>query len=158
MIFKNLGCLVLSVWCLSVMAQAEPEEWKETEAPPPPAFNADKLIALAMPPYVTLKFGLDPATLSITPDGVVRYVVVARNTSGSTTAIYEGLRCSTNEVKTYARQTAGSPWAVVKAPRWQILDSSLPSKHATVLAYQGVCGSPSTTPHSVADIVRALKQ
>ena len=156
--FNKLGCVALALWSLGAAAQVEPDEWKESDAPPPPAFNADKLIALAMPPYVTLQFGVDPATLSLTPDGVVRYVVVARNAAGSTTAIYEGLRCATGEVKTYARQTSGSPWATVKAPQWQALYAGRPSKHAAVLAYQGVCGSPSTTPNSVADIVRALKQ
>ncbi len=156
--FSKLSCLTLIIWSLGATAQVEPEEWIENAVPPPPAFNADKLIALAMPPYVTLQFGVDPATLTITPDGVVQYVVVARNPAGSATAIYEGLRCSTAEVKTYARQSSGTSWALVKTPQWQKLNSSLPSKHAAVLANQGVCGSPSTTPSSVEDIVRALKK
>lgn len=156
--FNKLGCLALALWSLGATAQTEPEEWKESDAPPPPAFNADKLIPLAMPPYVTLQIGVDPATLVITPDGIVRYVVVARNNAGLTTAMYEGLRCATGEVKTYARQTSGSPWSVVKAPKWQALNARLPSKHAAVLAYQGVCDSPNTTASSVADILRALKK
>lgn len=156
--FNKLGCLALALCGLGAVAQSEPEEWKESDAPPPPAFNANQLIALNMPPYVTLQIGVDPATLVITPDGIVRYVVVARNADGATTALYEGLRCATNEVKTYARQTSGSPWTVVKLPRWQALNARLPSKHALVLARQGVCDSPSTTASSVADIVRALKK
>ena len=156
--FKQLGSLALAFFCLGAAAQPEPEEWKESEAPPPPAFNASQLIALNMPPYVTLQVGVDPATLVITPDGIVRYVVVARNAAGSTTAMYEGLRCATGQVKTYARQTAGSAWAVVNNPQWQALNARLPSKHAMVLAYQGVCDSPGTTASSVADIVRALKK
>lgn len=156
--FNQLGGLALAIFSLGSMAQAEPEEWKESDAPPPPAFSAQQLIALNMPPYVTLQMGVDPATLVITADGIVRYVVVARNAEGSTTAIYEGLRCATNEAKTYARQTSGSPWALVKAPQWQSLNARLPSKHAMVLARQGVCDSPSTTANSVADIVKALKK
>ena len=35
-----------------------------------------------MPPYMSLKFGIDPGTITITPDGIVRYVVVASNRSG----------------------------------------------------------------------------
>ena len=37
--------------------------------PTPPAFSQDKLIALDMPPYMTLKFGVDPATITVTGDG-----------------------------------------------------------------------------------------
>ena len=156
--FNQLGCLALAFWSLGAVAQIEPEEWKESDTPPPPAFNIDKLIPMAMPPYVTLQFGVDPATLAMTSDGIVRYVVVARNATGSSTAMYEGLRCATREVKTYARQTSGGPWAMVKSPQWQALNAKLPSKHAAVLAGQGVCDTPSTTANSVADIVRALKK
>lgn len=156
--FNKLAGLALALWSLGAAAQIEPEEWKESDAPPPPAFNTNNLIALAMPPYVALQFGVDPATLAMTSDGIVRYVVVARNAAGSTTAMYEGLRCATGEVKTYARQTSGGAWTVVKAPQWQALNARLPSKHAAVLAYQGVCDSPNTTANSVADIVRALKK
>lgn len=156
--FSKLGCLALALWSLGARAQVEPEEWKESDTPPPPAYRADKLIPLAMPPYVTLQFGVDPATLAMTADGIVRYVVVARNPAGVTTALYEALRCTTGEVKTYARQTSGSPWAMVKNPPWQALNARLPSKHAAVLAYQGVCDSPNTTANSVADMVKALNK
>jgi hypothetical protein len=156
--FNKLGCLALALWSLGTAAQIEPEEWKESETPPPPAFSTDRLIPLAMPPYVTLQFGVDPGTLAIGSDGLVRYVVVARNNAGSTTAIYEGLRCVTGEVKTYARQTSGGPWVMVKTPQWQALTARLPSKHAAVLAHQGVCDSQSTTANSVAEIVKALKR
>jgi len=156
--FNKLSGWALAFLSLGAAAQVEPDEWRESDAPPPPAFSVGKLIPLAMPPYVTLQFGVDPETLTMTPDGIVRYVVVARNTAGSTTAIYEGLRCATGEVKTYARQSSGSAWAIVKTPSWQALNSKLPSKHAAVLANQGVCDSPNTTANSVVDIVKALKK
>lgn len=156
--FKKLGWLVLALWSLGAAAQVEPEEWKESDTPPPPAFGTDKLIPLAMPRYVTLQFGVDPATLTLTSDGIVRYVVVAQNSSGSITALYEGLRCATSEVKTYARQTSGNPWVMVKTPQWQALNARLPSKHAAVLAHQGVCDSPTIPANSVADMVNALRK
>jgi hypothetical protein len=132
-------------------------DWKETETPPPPAFNKDKLIAIEMPNYVTLRLGVDPATLSITPDGVVRYVVVASNTTGSISAMYEGIRCATGEVKTYARYASSGPWTSVQDPQWQRLNDNLPSKHAKVLAKQGICDGRTIAGSSVAAIVDALK-
>ena len=58
-------------------------DWKEVDVPPPPAFNKDKLVPVDMPPHVTLKLGVDPATLSISNDGVVRYVMVATSSAGT---------------------------------------------------------------------------
>ncbi|WP_232834370.1 CNP1-like family protein [Rhodoferax ferrireducens] len=132
-------------------------DWKETETPLPPAFNKDRLISIEMPKYVSLRFGVDPATLTITPDGIVRYVVVASNATGSINAMYEGIRCATGEFKTYARYTASGQWSSVQNPQWQGLDDNLPSKHAMALARQGVCEGRSTSASSATAIVHALQ-
>jgi hypothetical protein len=133
-------------------------DWKETEAPPPPAFNKDKLISIEMPKYVSLAFGVDPATLVITPDGIVRYVVVAINQTGSVSAMYEGIQCSTGNVKTYARLASNGQWSLVTAPQWHdMYDKKLPSRHAKALARQGICEGRAMAASSVAEIVKSLK-
>lgn len=155
---KNLFWLGLTLAALSASAQVVIDpDWKETEAPAPPTFNKNKLISLDMPNYVTLKFGVDPATLIITPDSIVRYVVVAANATGASSAMYEGIRCATWQVKTYARYSANGQWLTVRDPQWEGLNDNRPSKHALMLAKKGICDSGSTTANSVADIVKALK-
>ena len=139
------------------LAQDDPD-WKETEAPSPPTFASDKLLPLDMPPYVTLKVGIDPDTLQITPDGIVRYVVVIKNASGSVSALYEGLRCSKAEVKTYARHSGSGSWLTVKEPAWRSVYDNLPSKHAVAFARQAACNGGASVAGSVADIVRAMKK
>ena len=148
-----LGLMV----AFSASAQIDNErDWQETAAPAPPAFNKNRLIPIEMPPYVSLRLGLDPETLAITPDGVIRYVVVATNAGGSSNAMYEGLRCATGEVRTYARQSSNGEWSLLEAP-WQRL-TDMPSRHAQALAAQGFCeGGGSTPARTVNDIVRALK-
>ena len=155
---KKIFCLGLMLVALGASAQviADPD-WKETETPLPPAFTKDRLIPIEMPKYVSVRFGVDPATLTITPDGIVRYVVVASNASGSTNAMYEGIRCATGEVKTYARYTSSGQWSSIQDPQWQRLDANLPSKHAMALAQQGVCDGRSASASSAAGIVYALK-
>ena len=156
---KKLCWLGLVLVALSSSAQVDTDpDWKETDAPPPPSFNKDKLIPIEMPKYVSLRFGVDPATLTLTADGIVRYVVVAINAGGSINAMYEGIRCATGEVKTYARQNSSGQWSLVSEPQWKWLNDKLPSKHAMAIASQGVCDSPSTSASSVAAIVRALKK
>lgn len=149
--------LGLSLVALSASAQlVEDPDWKETEVPPPPSFNKDKLVPIEMPRYVSLRFGVDPATLAITPDGITRYVIVATNASGTVNAMYEGIRCSAGEVKTYARYTSDGQWSAIKEPLWRSLGDNLPSKHALALATQGLCTGRTPT-SSVSAIVNNLK-
>jgi hypothetical protein len=154
-----LGILALTL-TTRIQAQVAPDDpdWKESEAPPPPAFSANKLLLLEMPSYVTVKFGIDPATVTISPDGIVRYVVVTRNTSGSVNAMYEGIRCATGEVKTYARANDEGVWSSVAEPKWLGLTDNLPSKHAWVFARQAACDGRATAANSTADIIKALKK
>jgi hypothetical protein len=156
---KQWALLGLLVATFGVQAQGvivDPD-WKESEAPPAPTFNKDKLLALDMPKYVSLRFGIDPNTITITADGIVRYVVVSTNTSGSVNAIYEGIRCDLGEVKTYARTNSSGQWTAVKDPKWLALNDNHPSKHALAFARQGACDSRSTAASSVADIIKAMK-
>ena len=138
------------------MLHTDPD-WRESEAPPPPAFNQEQLLPITMPSYVSLQLGLDPATLRITPDGIIRYVVVARNATGSVSAMYEGIQCATWKVKTYARYASSGQWSTVKEPKWQDLADNLPSKPALALARQGICEDGSIAASSVANIVQSLK-
>lgn len=152
--------LVLGLTCCALGAQAQGlvdnPDWKETEAPAPPKFDAKQRVPIDMPHYVSMKFGVDPATLAITPDGIVRYVMVAVSPSGAVNAFYEGIRCATGEVKSYARANASGVWTIVKEPEWRGLNDNQPSRHALALARQGACEG-NTSASSAADILRKLK-
>lgn len=143
----------------SAMAQTieKNPDWKEVDVPPPPAFSNDRLIPVDMPAFVTLKFGVDPATLTVTSDGVVRYVMVAANASGASNAMYEGIRCSTGEFKTYARFSAAGQWSLVNDPQWRPLRDNNTSKHALALARQGACEGRSAAANNPAQIIAMLK-
>ena len=157
---KHAIALGLGLCALGLGAQGlvDDPDWKETDAPAPPAFSAAHLVPIEMPSYVSLKFGVDPATLAITQDGIVRYVMVAVNASGSVNAMYEGILCAKGEVKTYARTTSNGAWSVIKEPQWRDLSDNLPSKHAIAFARQGACDGRAATASSVADIIRNLKR
>lgn len=156
---KKIFWLGLALLACNASAQilfTDPD-WKESEAPPPPAFNQDQLLPITMPGYVSLQFGVDPATLRITPDGIIRYVVVASNATSSLSALYEGIQCATWKVKTYARYATSGQWTPVRDPQWQFLNDKLPSKHAIALARQGVCENGAIAASSVENIVKSLK-
>lgn len=131
------------------------KEWEETATPPPPAFSESRLLPIEMPPYMSLKFGIDPQTIAITGDGIVRYVVVAQNRSGgATNAFYEGIRCSTAEMKSYARYNNGT-WQDVAKPEWKRL-SDMNSSYTRKLANQALCRGNAPRA-SVGDMVQNLR-
>ena len=151
-----LGLTVFAAGAFAALVEQDPD-WKEVDVPAPPVFSKDKLVPIEMPPYVSMKFGVDPATLTLTRDGIVRYVMVATNASGSVSAMYEGIRCSAGEFKTYARLGSSGQWANVKEPQWRALDDNNTSRHALGLARQGACDGRAAAASSAAEIVWALK-
>lgn len=140
-----------------VYAQDDPVDWKETEVPPPPAFDVKKLMVFEVSSNSQLVYGVDPAAIRIShKDGVVRYVMVASNASGASNVMYEGIRCSTGEFKTYARYSSDGKWTNVSNPEWRSMFDNMPSKHALRFARAGACDSaaPAT---SVDVLVSRLK-
>lgn len=136
---------------------ANDAEWKETEAPPPPAFDVNKLVNFDVPTSMSLVYGIDPATISISKsDSVVRYVVVATSASGVRNVMYEALRCSTGEFKTYARYSTSGKWNPVNNPEWRSVFDNMPSKHPLRLARAGACDAAAPA-SSVQAIVNSLK-
>ena len=131
--------------------------WKESETPLPPAFNAGKLIPFEVPPTSSLVYGVDPASIRISQrDGVVRYIVVASSASGATNVMYEGLRCSTGQVKTYARHSESGGWKNVDKVEWTSLFASASHRHSLAFAKAGACDNK-VVPDSVNALVRRLK-
>jgi hypothetical protein len=134
---------------------ADDPDWREADAPPPPAFKLQGLIALDMP-NSALRFGVDPASISIGEDGVVRYVVVATSDTGVVNALYEGIRCGKGDFKVYARHSPERGWTVAKGFEWRsVFDRSSP-RHTLQVARLGACmgRSPNRSP---AQIVRDLR-
>lgn len=132
-------------------------EWKETEVPPPPSFDANNLVMFDVATNSSLSYGVDPATLQISPkDGLIRYVMVASSPSGARTVLYEGIRCATGEFKTYARYASDGQWIAATDPKWKSMYQNAPSKHPLRLAQAGACDNAATA-QSAASVVIKLK-
>jgi hypothetical protein len=130
-------------------------DWEEEQAPPPPSFSKGNLIPLDMPHHVSVRVGVDPETIAVGGDGVVRYVIVMTNTTGSTSAVYEGIRCVSDEVKTYARLGSSGQWSTLLSPAWKALSDNMPSRHAQAFSRQGGCQNRLATTKK--EIITALK-
>ena len=136
-------------------APADDPDWREVEAPPAPAVKVQGLIPLDMP-RSALRFGVEPTSITIGEDGVVRYVVVATSDTGVVNAIYEGIRCGKGDYKVYARHNPDRGWTVNKGSEWRSLFEPSASRHSLQIARNGACmgRSPNRSP---AQIVRDLR-
>jgi hypothetical protein len=147
--------LTLSLGYAQAQFRDPDPDWQESKAPTPPDFDVSRLIDVDVARFSNLRFGIDPKTISVTADGVVRYVVVAISTTGTRNAMYEGIRCATGEFKVYARHT-GENWNLTTDPKWRDLQDPQPSRHTRNLARNGLCQSAS--PNSpVEKMVRDLR-
>lgn len=130
-------------------------DWKEADVPLPGPLTTGKLIPLEMP-QSTLRFGVDPASVKLDNDRIVRYVVVATSSTGAVNAMHEGIRCDTGEFRVYARYNRDSGWVRATGLTWRSLhDGALQSRHSLLIARTGGCiaNAPNT---SAERIVRDL--
>ena len=150
-----VGLLMTSMAHAQILT--DPADWKETDVPPPPAYDMSKLLSFEVTRSSPLVYGVDPASFSISnADGIVRYVVVATSAAGAKNVIYEGLRCATGEVRTYARAKPDGTWVPVANSEWKsAFDISLP-RHSLRFAKAAACQNAAPV-KSVAELVRRLK-
>jgi hypothetical protein len=99
---------------------------------PAPA-QKNNLLSFYVSPTTTLEFAVDAKSVSVTEEGIVRFVLVVTSQSGASNISYEGIRCSTGEKKLYAiGQTHGS-WSVARKDVWDtIIDRGINRQHAAL--------------------------
>ena len=132
--------------------------WSEGTVPPPPAYNANRLIPLEMPSFSSVKMGIDPKTITADQKtGVVRYVVVARGPS-AVNAMYEGIRCTTGEYRVYAHQVQGGDWVDSSNSDWKAMtgEGGIMVQHPYQLARNGLCVG-TTLRSSVREMIQELR-
>ena len=141
-----IAATLISFFAFSSASQAQLRDdpdaapWQEATVKPPASFSTDQLQAIDVSAGTALSSGLDPRTLSVGEVGVVRYVMVARSSSGALNVLYQGVRCQTGEVKTYARwNNNASSWNVNAKEEWHELSFSGFTRPAMLLARAGIC-------------------
>jgi len=82
--------------------------WKEGSNNLPDYPQDKNLLEVAGPPmYQNYQYLIDEKSLIVGLDGVVRYSIVIRSSGGSDNVLYDGLRCTTNQIKNYAYGITG---------------------------------------------------
>jgi hypothetical protein len=102
--------------------EQEKRNWREADVPAPPAAGSGELLPFFMSSASDYRFSVDSASIAPGTDGVVRYTLFVRSPLGAETVTYEGIRCATEEVKTYAYGGADRRWSV-HAGKWRRIEA-----------------------------------
>jgi hypothetical protein len=94
-----------------------------------PAPPKGELIEFFVSSASSFKFFIDPKSLAVGSDGVVRYTLVARSRSGAENVSYEGIRCEDGNYKVYAIGSDGR-WSAQQTDWRRIQDKSVQRWHA----------------------------
>jgi len=136
-----LGIASASLAVTTAFALNQPEEpapWQESQVSPPMNFSTEAVTDFVLDPQSSMRLGIDPKTLTIDPDGVVRYVLVAKSSQGALNVLYEGIRCASAEVKVYARWDNVSSWNTSGKAEWEPLAFRGTTRRAMQMARGGV--------------------
>ena len=87
--------------------EQEKRNWQEVEGSLPALPKGSGLIEFSVSASSSFKFFVDPQSLSVGTDGVVRYTMVARSPAGVETVSYEGIRCASDSFRVYAFASGG---------------------------------------------------
>lgn len=101
---------------------AEEYVWKEGGNDTPDYPQENDLLEVAGPPaYSNYQYLIDGKNLQVNKDGVVRYSIVIRSPGGTDNVRYEGLRCTSSQVKSYAYGSTGMDGSKTFTP-WENAD------------------------------------
>jgi len=111
--------LGLALWPLVALAQPRSDwereqerlNWKERAIQLPAYPKPENLLEFYVSAGTDFRFFVDRQSISVGPDGVVRYTLVARSSAGAENVSYEGIRCAGGIFRVYALGKAGSAWA-----------------------------------------------
>lgn len=107
-------------------------DWQEDALALPAQPKPENLVGVYVSPLTPLSYAVDGASLSVAPDGTVRYTLLAVSEQGARNVSYEAIRCRTGETKRYAVAQLDGSWSRTRNPQW------LPLAYSQVNGAQGV--------------------
>lgn len=118
--------------------------WKEgSDAIPAYPENSDLLEVAGPPTYQNYQYLIDGKSLTVGADGVVRYVIVIRSSSGADNAMFDGIRCTTGQMKNYAYGSTGmdgkKKFILKSNAAWKPFHSSGVTGYGPILAANYFC-------------------
>jgi hypothetical protein len=119
--------------------EEKPLDEAPVEFPGPP--KPDGLLEFDPGRRTTMRFFVDPASVAVVHDGIVRFTVVIRGEGTASNVSYEAIRCKTRERKVYAYGRGDGTWQTVGRPAWTKIGGLESDGHRFVLYENYFCPS-----------------
>jgi len=114
---KFIVLFLLAIGTASAQIQSDWERENEErlkqsdeQAVTPPRLDKTRLVEVPLAAQSDFRYYVDPASVSVGSDRIVRYVQVARSSSGTENVTFEGIRCP-GEYRIYAVGRPDGSWA-----------------------------------------------
>jgi hypothetical protein len=117
----------------------ETAPWSELEPELPALPKAEGLVELYVTAASTNRFFVDPSSVSVGNDGVVRYVVSVRSPAGAISTNYEGIRCDAGQRRLYAFGRPDNTWSKAKTANWTRISNAGANRYAYTLMREYFC-------------------
>lgn len=130
--------------------------WAEIQASLPDAPVAERLVEVKLAPTERYRLYVDPASLTVGSDAVVRYVAVVVSPSGARSVNFEGIRCATGERRLYAFGHSDGTWGQARGSEWKTIRRGV-NRYESTLAEEFFCpeGVSVRTPEEAIGALRA---
>jgi hypothetical protein len=129
--------VALLSWRPSLAAELEEESetkvWQEVQVPLPPLPQHENLLPINVSAATQNEFFVDVTSITVTADGVVRYVLVIRTPGGATNISFEGLRCETRERRLYASGRPDGSWSKSRSDEWKRIRDEVANRYHAAL-------------------------
>ncbi|MCX7179343.1 MAG: CNP1-like family protein [Proteobacteria bacterium] len=161
---KNLTgllCALLIAACGSPQnrpGEAPPGQTKLTEREQPlPAFpRQESLLEFYVSELTANHFFVDPLSIGVEQEGIVLYTIVVKTAGGATNINFEGINCSTGQLRIFATGRNDGLWSRARISEWQPIENKLVNRHHAALKHDYFCpgGRPLVDPAEGVDALR----
>lgn len=119
------------------MPTAQSTEEAPVELPPYP--KEENLQSFFVSPTATHTFMIDLPSVSISKDGVIRYTLVSKSRTGALNISHEGIRCRTQDRKSYAFGRTNGDWVRSRSDEWSLINAAAANRQYAALANDYFC-------------------
>jgi len=113
--------------------------WQEGVVALPPYPVAQNLLEFFVSAATSFRFFIDGSSVSVGPDRVVRYTLVARSAEGVENVSFEGMRCSAGTYRIYATGRRDGVWSTARLMDWRPIQVSSVARWHDALRREYFC-------------------
>jgi len=142
--FFYLVCALLIAACGSTQNRPDEEapgqpKLSERELPLPAFPKQENLLEFYVSELTSNHFYIDRLSLSVDPEGIVRYTMVVKTSGGATNINYEAIRCATRQIRLYATGRSDGTWSRARISEWREIENKLVNRHQAALNHDYFC-------------------